>query len=155
MNGGRTLTTGVQPDGSTSIETCTDACFNAGYPLAGTEFADECYCGLDFSNGGAQVDLTDCTMVCAGNSTEFCGGPNRLNVCCRSVGREKARSFSPFLAGLQFHGHSPARSHSTSATWRRRSRKPQCIPCLVWPSGALELQRMLGVRPTAYVARHC
>ena len=82
----RTLNVPTQTDGSVSIETCTDACFNAGYPLAGTEFADECYCGLDFSNGGAPTPLTDCSMVCAGNSSEFCGGPNRLNVgLCRDI----------------------------------------------------------------------
>ena len=76
----RTLTVGVNPTGPNSIETCTAACFNAGYPLSGTEFADECYCGLSFSNGGAPTPLSDCNMPCAGNATEFCGGPNRLNV---------------------------------------------------------------------------
>ncbi|KAI0086860.1 copper radical oxidase [Irpex rosettiformis] len=76
----RTLTVGIDPTGPNSIETCTSACFNAGYPLSGTEFADECYCGLGFSNGGAPTALADCNMPCAGNSSEFCGGPNRLNV---------------------------------------------------------------------------
>lgn len=63
-----------------TIEGCTDACFNAGYPLAGTEFATQCFCGLQFTNGSAATPLTDCDMACAGNGTEFCGGPNRLNV---------------------------------------------------------------------------
>ena len=31
-------------------------------------------------NGGAPAAASDCNMVCAGNSSEFCGGPNRLNV---------------------------------------------------------------------------
>ena len=35
-------------------------------------------CGLEVSNGGAPA--TDgCNMICKGNSTEICGGPNRLN----------------------------------------------------------------------------
>lgn len=77
----RTLTVQITPNGPTTIESCTDACFNAGYPLSGAEFADQCYCDLGFSNGGAPTALSDCNMQCAGNSTEFCGGPNRLNVC--------------------------------------------------------------------------
>ncbi|KAJ3556376.1 hypothetical protein NM688_g2060 [Phlebia brevispora] len=76
----RTLTFGANTDGAVDIESCTDACFNAGYPIAGAEFADQCFCGLDFSNGGAPAALTDCNMPCAGNGSEFCGGPNRLNV---------------------------------------------------------------------------
>ncbi|CAL1701840.1 unnamed protein product [Somion occarium] len=80
VNGGRTLTVQTFPTGQTSAETCTDSCFNNGYPLAGMEFADECYCGLGFENGGAPTPLADCSMPCAGNSSEFCGGPNRLNV---------------------------------------------------------------------------
>ncbi|KAI0697984.1 copper radical oxidase [Cytidiella melzeri] len=76
----RTLTVTMDPTGPNSIETCTASCFNAGYPLAGTEFADECYCGLTISNGGAPTSLGDCDMPCTGNSSEFCGGPNRLNM---------------------------------------------------------------------------
>lgn len=37
-------------------------------------------CGSKFVNGGGPADPTDCDMTCAGNGTEFCGGPNRLNV---------------------------------------------------------------------------
>ncbi|KAF7327564.1 Copper radical oxidase [Mycena kentingensis (nom. inval.)] len=78
---GRTLLDGMNIPGSqVSLETCTSACFAAGMPLAGTEFADECYCGMAISNGGISEPLTDCSMVCAGNSSEFCGGPNRLTL---------------------------------------------------------------------------
>ncbi|THG96101.1 hypothetical protein EW026_g5677 [Hermanssonia centrifuga] len=79
-SGPRTLTFGATTDGPNTIESCTDACFNAGYPLAGAEFADQCFCGLGFSNDGGPANLTDCNMPCSGNSSEFCGGPNRLNV---------------------------------------------------------------------------
>ncbi|TDL23466.1 copper radical oxidase [Rickenella mellea] len=75
----RTLTTGMAVTGKVSVQTCTTACFNAGFPLSGVEFADECYCGTHFSNFGAPAS-DGCNMVCAGNSSEFCGGPNRLNV---------------------------------------------------------------------------
>ncbi|TFK38505.1 hypothetical protein BDQ12DRAFT_723345 [Crucibulum laeve] len=76
---GRSLTVAMQvPD--LTIKTCTTSCFNAGFPLSGAEFSAECYCGLAITNGGAPAPAADCNMLCAGNSSEFCGGPNRLNV---------------------------------------------------------------------------
>ncbi|KAH6905304.1 copper radical oxidase [Coprinopsis sp. MPI-PUGE-AT-0042] len=68
VGGVRTLANGVA------------ACFNAGYPLAGSEYANECFCGRNLAAGGAVTPAADCSMTCAGNSSEFCGGPNRLNV---------------------------------------------------------------------------
>ncbi|KAJ7635293.1 galactose oxidase [Roridomyces roridus] len=77
--GGRALTA-TPVDGQVSLDTCTTACFNAGMPLSGTEFADECYCGTAIINGNGPIDISACNMVCAGNSTELCGGPNALTV---------------------------------------------------------------------------
>ncbi|KAJ7578021.1 WSC domain-containing protein [Mycena floridula] len=78
---GRALTTGpVDTSDAVSIEKCTDACFNLGLPLAGTEFGQECWCGAEVENGGALATITDCNIACVGNSSEFCGGPNRLNL---------------------------------------------------------------------------
>ncbi|KAL0947951.1 hypothetical protein HGRIS_010580 [Hohenbuehelia grisea] len=76
----RTLTVGMGAADTNSVQTCTQTCFNAGYPLSGAEFARECYCGTSFANGGKPTPAADCNMVCAGNSSEFCGGPARLNV---------------------------------------------------------------------------
>lgn len=42
-------------------------------------------CGLEFDNGGAPIAISDCNMACAGNSSEFCGGPNALNVCASTL----------------------------------------------------------------------
>ncbi|KAF7334608.1 hypothetical protein MVEN_02290900 [Mycena venus] len=77
---GRALVNAVNVVGQVSLETCTAACFSAGMPFSGTEFADECYCGPAIVNGGAPQPLSDCNMACAGNISEFCGGPNRLTV---------------------------------------------------------------------------
>jgi len=76
----RTLGVGMPVPGPLTIENCNNACFNGGYPLSGVEYSAECYCGSSFANGGAPTPPTDCNMVCAGNSSEVCGGPNRLNV---------------------------------------------------------------------------
>ncbi|KAJ7025972.1 galactose oxidase [Mycena alexandri] len=77
---GRALVDMPAVDGSVSLETCTAACFTAGMPFAGAEFADQCFCGPEIANGGAPVPLSDCSMACAGNISEFCGGPSRLTV---------------------------------------------------------------------------
>lgn len=81
----RTLGVAMGTTGGVTVESCTSACQNGGYALCGTEYADECYCGNSFANGGAPTPLTDCNMACAANASEFCGGPNRLNVSRQAV----------------------------------------------------------------------
>ncbi|KAI8635344.1 hypothetical protein F5Y19DRAFT_8141 [Xylariaceae sp. FL1651] len=78
--GGRALTFGAAvPSAQMNAANCTAACQTAGYILAGTEYAGECYCGNTISNGAVPAD-DGCTMKCNGNSSEVCGGANRLNV---------------------------------------------------------------------------
>ncbi|KAH7126789.1 hypothetical protein B0J11DRAFT_526490 [Dendryphion nanum] len=81
VNGQRALSTRLFPPGDLTTESCLAACFNAGYKLAGTEYADECYCGNSFVNGAgpAPDGNTYCNMPCKGNQQETCGGPNRLS----------------------------------------------------------------------------
>ncbi|KAL2168473.1 hypothetical protein VTG60DRAFT_7209 [Thermothelomyces hinnuleus] len=67
------------PGADMTVAKCTAACRAANYILAGVEYGGECYCGNTIANGGAPAD-SGCSMVCNGNSTEFCGGPDRLNV---------------------------------------------------------------------------
>ncbi|WPH02215.1 Hypothetical protein R9X50_00507000 [Acrodontium crateriforme] len=79
---GRALPNGVGTTGGASsltIALCTQACNAAGYTYAGAEYAGECYCGNAVVNGGVSV-TSGCNMVCNGNGSEYCGGPNRLNV---------------------------------------------------------------------------
>lgn len=82
--GARTLATQIYsiPGASMTIELCTAACLAAGFPLAGVEYAGECYCGTAFANGGGPAPDGNslCNMACNGNTAEKCGGPNRLNV---------------------------------------------------------------------------
>ncbi|KAG6812809.1 hypothetical protein H0H92_000267 [Tricholoma furcatifolium] len=79
VNGSRTLTVGMNTVNNTN-EVCTAACFSAGYPLAGTEYTDQCFCGTTIANGGGPTAASACNMECAGNLSEWCGGPNALNV---------------------------------------------------------------------------
>lgn len=54
---------------------CAQACFILGYLYAGTQFAQECWCGNSYNYGSAGVDLLNgCDMPCTGNAAEICGG---------------------------------------------------------------------------------
>ncbi|KAK4237144.1 glyoxal oxidase [Achaetomium macrosporum] len=76
---GRALTYGVGGIDGMTVAKCTAACRAANYILAGVEYGGECYCGNTIANGGAPAS-SGCSMTCNGNSTEFCGGPSRLNM---------------------------------------------------------------------------
>lgn len=81
----RALTGLANPGDSTknSVEACSLGC--AGYTYFGVEYSAECYCGMSINTGstlvaGSSPDSTQCNMVCSGDSSEYCGGPNRLNM---------------------------------------------------------------------------
>ncbi|KAK7458254.1 WSC domain-containing protein [Colletotrichum acutatum] len=66
-------------DSKMSVLQCTNACQAAGYSLAGVEYSSECYCDNQLRNTGSS-GFDGCNMLCSGNSSEYCGGPNRINV---------------------------------------------------------------------------
>lgn len=57
---------------------CIAFCSSEGYSLAGTEYTAECYCGLSLP--AVPGDPSSCNMPCSGDSTQACGGPDRLSV---------------------------------------------------------------------------
>ncbi|KAI1091856.1 hypothetical protein F5B19DRAFT_251027 [Rostrohypoxylon terebratum] len=56
---------------------CVQHCMARGYLMAGTEGGDSCYCG-NFLNGTQHLDDTACSIPCAGDPTETCGGKRAL-----------------------------------------------------------------------------
>ncbi|MCJ1475830.1 hypothetical protein MMC13_004494 [Lambiella insularis] len=74
----RALSVGTGVTGAMTVAGCTAAC--AGYTYAGAEYAGECYCGNTLATGSTLATITDCSMTCNGNSSEYCGGPNRLDL---------------------------------------------------------------------------
>ncbi|ETN45954.1 uncharacterized protein HMPREF1541_00136 [Cyphellophora europaea CBS 101466] len=73
---------GCYTDSNMTVANCVAVCAANGYTISGVEYSGECYCGNTFSNGGAPAPdgLAGCNMICNGNSSEYCGGPNRLDV---------------------------------------------------------------------------
>ena len=78
---GRTLNVDAFTSDAMTIDACIAHCDALGQPLAGLEYARECYCGAAFVNGGGAV-LADaaCNMACTGDSSLSCGGSFRIQV---------------------------------------------------------------------------
>lgn len=65
---------------SLTVESCVSTCKSRGFTYAGLEYADECYCGTGYAVSPVTAPESDCSMACAGNSTEKCGSGYRLSV---------------------------------------------------------------------------
>lgn len=62
---------------------CTAYCAQKNYVYAGTEYGDECYCGNMLGAPSSLQNDTKCSMPCAGNSSEACGGTSRSMILGR------------------------------------------------------------------------
>ncbi|KAK6393348.1 hypothetical protein LTR65_002639 [Meristemomyces frigidus] len=76
--GARALADKATSGSFVTLEYCANFC--TGYQYFGTEYSDECYCGNSFGTGASVTSSGDCSMTCAGDTTEFCGAGNRLTV---------------------------------------------------------------------------
>ena len=64
---------------------CVTFCDNNGYPYAGIEYGQECYCGLAIGVGSIKSNNAECNFPCPGNASEACGSDNRLNVAYNNL----------------------------------------------------------------------
>ncbi|KAK7521272.1 WSC domain-containing protein [Phyllosticta citriasiana] len=86
VNGARTLPSQMSIDvASTTVSRCLDACAAGGYAVCGAEYYHECWAGNALPSSsllaaGSDVLAAGCNYPCSGNSTEACGGSNRVLV---------------------------------------------------------------------------
>lgn len=73
----RALSIASTASGDMTVEKC--AVFCIGYSYMGVEYSTECFCANSISDG-VVLTPSGCSMTCGGNSNEYCGGPNRLNL---------------------------------------------------------------------------
>lgn len=77
----RALTSYSSSSAAMTLESCLGACANGGYQYGGTQYGQQCYCGNTISNNlGKQIAESSCSSVCAGDSTEKCGGSWALSL---------------------------------------------------------------------------
>jgi hypothetical protein len=62
-----------------TVEMCASFC-GPTYSMFGVEYGGECYCSNALQAGSVLAPTTDCSMTCGGNSQEYCGAGNRLDV---------------------------------------------------------------------------
>ncbi|RYP78808.1 hypothetical protein DL770_006817 [Monosporascus sp. CRB-9-2] len=83
INGQRTLPWALYFPETNSAEVCLGRCAEFGYPVAGMEYGEECFCGDPvnlFESGSTQRPESECNIVCSGNSSAICGGGARLSL---------------------------------------------------------------------------
>ncbi|XXG94458.1 FKBP12-associated protein [Hypoxylon texense] len=78
---GRTIDAVSTTSDGMTLGKCIEFCDRKGFPYAGAENHNECYCGTSLAVGANKVeDATECSAGCSGNSTEACGGLSRLTL---------------------------------------------------------------------------
>ena len=57
---------------------CASYCSGLGYPYAGNEYGEQCFCGATLFATSQSTD--QCVQACEGDSTLVCGSPQRISV---------------------------------------------------------------------------
>lgn len=65
-----------------TVQNCVNYCYKKGYTYAGMEYSSQCFCDNTLPSDRAPVAgvLGNCFSTCAGNSSQYCGGSNRLSM---------------------------------------------------------------------------
>ncbi|OKL57192.1 hypothetical protein UA08_07338 [Talaromyces atroroseus] len=74
----RSLSSTYTYSSNMTVDACATFCNGATY--FGVEYYSECYCGETLAADSAKQPVTDCSYPCSGDSSEFCGGSDRLDL---------------------------------------------------------------------------
>ncbi|KAK5658489.1 hypothetical protein OQA88_1880 [Cercophora sp. LCS_1] len=75
---GRALTGATYASALMTLESCAEFC--SAFKYFGTEYSAECFCGDSLPSSSVNASPSDCSMTCAGNNLQYCGGPSRLQM---------------------------------------------------------------------------
>lgn len=84
-----------------TVETCTTWCAASKFSYCGLEYGSQCYGDYSLPAGNLTAPDSDCSMPCAGNSSQVCGNGNRLSVYTSGVA-DSAPSTNPGPVGWNF-----------------------------------------------------
>ncbi|KAJ9634674.1 hypothetical protein H2204_006123 [Knufia peltigerae] len=88
-------------------DACISFCDKSGFPVAGTEYAGQCFCGAaDVTSGLEQLSGDKCSMACTGDKEQICGGPGALSVWTKKSTTKRASS-----AIKKRHAHAHVGAH--------------------------------------------
>lgn len=76
----QTLANLTYQSNANTIDLCTKTCASGNNPIAGLEFGSQCFCGSTLGYKAQQVIESSCQTSCPGNSSQTCGGFNRLSL---------------------------------------------------------------------------
>lgn len=91
-----------------TVEKCASFC--SGYMFFGVEYGHECYCDNTQASSSVPAPDTECSEPCAGNSTETCGAPNRINVYTNIIYKAPSNPVVPNFPYLSCYTDSPTRT---------------------------------------------
>ncbi|OAA42559.1 Galactose oxidase, beta-propeller [Metarhizium rileyi] len=78
---GRILNKQLPDDPNLTLESCSKACSDQGFTIAGAEYSRQCFCGNSIVNGGVKAKSdTECNTACGGNPNQLCGGGGRMSI---------------------------------------------------------------------------
>ncbi|KAK3378034.1 WSC domain-containing protein [Podospora didyma] len=97
-----------------SAETCAEFC--SGYTYFGLEYSQECFCGNTLLDGTTAATDGRCSMVCAGNPLQICGGPDGLSLYKLGAGVVSSSSTAASISSTVSATLSVSASLPTSTT---------------------------------------
>ncbi|XP_050301024.1 xylosyltransferase oxt [Anthonomus grandis grandis] len=59
---------------------CINLCLQSGFPYAGVQYSQECFCGSDSPPLSSKIPDSSCNMKCPGDPHETCGGYFTINI---------------------------------------------------------------------------
>ncbi|KAL2118539.1 hypothetical protein VTJ04DRAFT_8199 [Mycothermus thermophilus] len=76
----RSLTAVNYRSANLTVEACAEQCKD--YAYFGVEYGEECFCGDELA--GEAAPEAECGMLCGGAPSQFCGGPDRMNLYAKA-----------------------------------------------------------------------
>ncbi|CAJ0588112.1 unnamed protein product [Cylicocyclus nassatus] len=88
-----------------SVEKCRSQCYRAGFIYYGLEYGRECFCGDTLTK--PKLDDLKCTEYrCSGNSSQFCGGFNAVEVFRTGLKEPHLMPKAKYMQGAEPDGKS-------------------------------------------------
>ncbi|KAL2757269.1 hypothetical protein ACRALDRAFT_1079561 [Sodiomyces alcalophilus JCM 7366] len=77
---GRALSGKSYASDDMSVDSCAAFCADDDFGYMGVEYGRECYCGNTINAGSVPAPTAECSMLCKGNTLQYCGAGSRLDL---------------------------------------------------------------------------